>query len=348
MTDVFEVVYATTDRSSRVLIGERLENLKNFIPVEKSIIITDSNVYFHYKNQFPDCPVLVMNPGESNKTMDTVSRLQSGLIDLGCDRSSYIVGIGGGIVTDTAGFVASTFLRGVRFGFVSSTLLSQVDASVGGKNGVNHQGYKNMIGTFNQPDFVICDIEMFATLPDHEIVNGLGEVVKHALIADAEMFNFIQKNINAINERDYDALRHLIIRSVEIKTAVVTEDEREKGRRRLLNFGHTLGHALEKSTEIDHGRAITLGMEFAARISCMRGMISKDDVHSIELMTKALKMPQSVTVSSEDIKKALLKDKKRETDDIHFVLLDAIGSACIERLTIQEVEGYVDALCMYQ
>ncbi|MBN2436137.1 MAG: 3-dehydroquinate synthase [Spirochaetes bacterium] len=345
MSDIFRIDYKTSGKSSKVLVGESLSSLSDYITVKKSVIITDSNVYMYYKDQFPDCPVLVMECGEEHKTIDTVAQLHNELIELGCDRSSYIVGIGGGIVTDTAGFVASTFLRGVGFGFVSTTLLSQVDASVGGKNGVNHHGYKNMVGVFNQPDFVICDIEMLDTLPEKEYINGLGEVVKHALIADNNMYDLINDNIDLINERDKKILRQLIIRSIEIKTEVVTEDEREQGRRRILNFGHTLAHALEKCIKIDHGLAVAQGMQFAAQISCIRGLISREDVDSIKKMILSLNMNLDFSVDINLIKEAFFKDKKRESNDIFFVLLDAIGSAVVQKLTMAEVEEYVETLC---
>ena len=166
--------------------------------------------------------------------------------DCEADRASFIVGIGGGIVCDVTGYAASTYLRGLKFGFVASTLLAQVDAAVGGKNGVNWEGYKNMIGVFNQPDFVICDPLLLRTLPRREVLSGMAEVVKHALIADAGLFSYLEENGSGVLDLRPEVMERLVCDSVRIKSSIVNRDEREKGERRLLNFGHTFGHALEK------------------------------------------------------------------------------------------------------
>ena len=173
---------------SVVLIGEQLGNLHKYLPVKMPIIITDSSVKKHWGRKFPPGAVITIDTGEEIKSLDTVSVLYDKLLSLGADRSSFIVGIGGGIVCDIAGFVASTYMRGIRFGFVSTTLLSQVDASVGGKNGVNFGGYKNIVGVFNQPEFVICDQNLLQTLPASEFRCGFAEIVNHGAIADEELF----------------------------------------------------------------------------------------------------------------------------------------------------------------
>ena len=174
--------------NSNIYIGESLQNVEEYLPKGKTIIITDENVKNHYLSDFPDCPVITISTGESIKTLATVESIYRQLINLDVDRQTFILAIGGGIVCDIAGFVASTFQRGLRFGFVSTSLLSQVDASVGGKNGVNFDSYKNMVGVFMQPEFVICDIKLLNTLPKEEVANGFAEIVKHALIEDYSMF----------------------------------------------------------------------------------------------------------------------------------------------------------------
>ncbi|MCD4721091.1 MAG: 3-dehydroquinate synthase, partial [Desulfobacula sp.] len=180
---------------SSIYVGERLKNLENYLPSTQTIIVTDENIKKYYQKDFPDVPIITIGTGEDIKTLATVETILKELIRYSCDRSSFILGIGGGIVCDITGFAASVFLRGVNFGFVSTSLLSQVDASVGGKNGVNLDSYKNMVGVFNQPEFVICDIDLLNTLPKKEISNGFAEIVKHALISDHDMFDFIEKNI---------------------------------------------------------------------------------------------------------------------------------------------------------
>ncbi|HSQ84884.1 MAG TPA: 3-dehydroquinate synthase family protein, partial [Desulfobacterales bacterium] len=179
---------------SFIYVGETIQNLGNYIPTENVVIITDKNVKQLYENDFPPHPVITIGIGETIKNLDTARNIYEKLVAVGADRSTFIVGIGGGIVCDIAGFVASTYLRGVRFGFVSSTLLSQVDASVGGKNGVNFKDYKNMVGVFNQPEFVICDLNLLKTLPKKEILNGMAEIVKHGAIENADLFAYLEEH----------------------------------------------------------------------------------------------------------------------------------------------------------
>ncbi len=197
---VLEIHGSTGD--STILIGESLRDLRKYIPAEKVVIITDTNVRHYYLKDFPPSEVIEIGIGEKIKNLDTVQTIYGKLVELEAGRSSFIVGIGGGIVCDIAGFVASTYLRGVRFGFVPSTLLSQVDASVGGKNGVNFGGYKNMVGIFNQPEFVICDMNLLSTLPERETLCGFAEIVKHAAIGDADMFSYLEEHYEKALELD--------------------------------------------------------------------------------------------------------------------------------------------------
>jgi 3-dehydroquinate synthase len=254
-----------TTGSSTLMVGERLQHLQNYLPAEKTITITDTNVRHHYQSLFPPGDVITIGTGEKIKNLDTVRMIYEKLVDLEAQRSSFIVGIGGGIVCDIAGFVASTYLRGLRFGFVSSTLLSQVDASVGGKNGVNLGGYKNIIGVFNQPEFVICDLDLLQTLSEKEILCGLAEIVKHAAIADLDLFNYLEDHYQKALALDREVITRLVYDSIVIKSSVVNKDETEKGERRKLNFGHTFGHALEKTSGVAHGEAVSAGIFRSAR-----------------------------------------------------------------------------------
>jgi 3-dehydroquinate synthase len=190
-----EIVIKTDNGFSKILAGEKLQNLDLYLPKDKKVImITDKNLYRLYHDELAKYPVIEIGMGEDHKTLDTVHYIIGQLIEYEADRSSFIVGVGGGIVTDVAGFAASIFMRGVRFGFVSTSLLSQVDASVGGKNGVNYFGYKNMVGVFNQPEFVICDTDMLKTLDAKEYINGFAEVIKHAAIKSTGLFDYLEKN----------------------------------------------------------------------------------------------------------------------------------------------------------
>ncbi|HAO23316.1 MAG TPA: 3-dehydroquinate synthase [Desulfobacteraceae bacterium] len=330
---------------SRILIGEKLENAAKYIPADKTVIITDHNVRRLYGNLFPNCEVIEIGMGESVKVLDTMSHIYQKLIGLGIDRSGFILGIGGGIVCDITGFAASTYLRGIQFGFVSTTLLAQVDASVGGKNGVNVGGYKNMVGTFNQPQFVICDMSMLKTLPPEELSCGFAEIVKHALIADAKMFDYLEINFKEALSLNESVIERLVLDSVRIKADIVNQDERESGERRKLNFGHTFGHAVEKTTGVPHGAAVSVGMMMASYLSIRKGFLSKQELKRIECLLLMLKLPTVISADREKIIDAMKKDKKRIGDMIKFVLLDGIGQSLVKEISVTELEEVSYDLC---
>jgi 3-dehydroquinate synthase len=325
-------------RESAIYVGEKLKNVSEYIPVERTVIITDANVSAYYLGDFPPCPVITIGIGEKNKTLETVEEIFARLLELEIQRSSFILGIGGGIVCDITGFVASTYLRGLRFGFVSTTLLSQVDASVGGKNGVNFKGYKNMVGVFNQPEFVICDMELLRTLAKNELVNGFGEIVKHAAIGDKNMFAFIEAQYEKALDLNPEIIEKLVYDSVVIKSDVVNRDEKETGERRKLNFGHTFGHAIEKSLKVPHGEAISIGMVVAAALSVKRGLLSQKKADRLTSLLKKLKLPTSFNMNMNDVVDALGKDKKREGNSIYFILLEDIGKAVVQEIPLQELK----------
>lgn len=329
---------------SDILVGESLDNLASYIPGNSAVIITDENVSRNYLNRFPSAPVITIGTGEKIKTLETASEIYQQLLDLDAQRSTFLVGIGGGIVCDITGFIASTYLRGVRFGFVSSTLLSQVDASVGGKNGVNHKGYKNMIGVFNQPEFVICDNRMLKTLPERELLSGFAEIVKHAAIEDAGYFEYLESNCNKALAIDEAVIEKIVYDSVIIKSGVVNRDEKEKGERRKLNFGHTFGHAIEKTLRIPHGEAVSLGMVLAASLSVKKGFLQPEKKDRIVQLLKDYKLPVDISFNRAEILEALDKDKKRAGDSIHFVLLEDIGRSIIVDITLKELKTIINDL----
>ena len=329
----------TNSGPSNILIGERLANLQRYVPVAKPIIITDVNVGQLYPLESMASDVITIGIGEEIKTLDTVREIYAHLVSSEADRSAFIVGVGGGIVCDITGFAASTFLRGVRFGFVATTLLAQVDASVGGKNGVNYEGYKNMVGLFHQPEFVICDPELLKTLPRKEISCGLAEIVKHAAIADADLFAYLEKHAEDILALDRRAIEKLVRVSVRIKSAIVSRDETEKGMRRLLNFGHTFGHAIEKVAGVPHGEAVSMGMVIASALSVQKGLLSAQEDQRLRAVLNNLKLPTRIAENSPKITEAIAKDKKRAGDRIHFVLLNGIGTARVDQLSMKEIEG---------
>ena len=328
--------------NSTILIGERLRNLRKYIPSEKVVIITDTNVRRCYLKDFPSCEVIEIGTGENIKNLDTIRTIYGKLVDYEADRSSFIVGVGGGIVCDITGFAASTYLRGLRFGFVPSTLLSQVDASVGGKNGVNFGGYKNMVGVFNQPEFVICDMSILRSLPEVEISSGFAEIVKHAAIGDVDLFSYLEKYHEKALKLDPEMIEDLVYGSLLIKSSIVNRDEKETGERRKLNFGHTFGHAIEAVTGIPHGEAVSLGMVVAAAFSVKRNHLSGEDSERIVELLRKLKLPTKVKLDQGRVLDAMRKDKKRKKDSIHFVFLQGIGNAVVEELSIKELESVIN------
>ena len=329
-----------SSRESTILVGETCRNVKKYLPPSQVVIITDNNVYDCYHDVFPDGNVIRIDTGEGIKNIDTVNHIIDELVEIEADRSIFILGIGGGILCDIVGFVASIYMRGVSFGFISTTLLSQVDASVGGKNGINFKGYKNIVGVFNQPDFVICDPEMLKTLPEDELLNGCAEIIKHGAIADKELFKYLEQNYEGIFALDREVLEKVVYDSIVIKSNVVNRDEKEKGERRKLNFGHTIGHAIEKVTGTSHGKAVSLGMVAASNLSESRGLLSSNEKERIIQLLKNMKLPVEIQTDKEKVLDAMKRDKKREGESIHFVLLDGIGKAVIEEITIKELEEY--------
>jgi 3-dehydroquinate synthase len=335
-------VEGQTGRST-LMIGERLAHLKQYLPDGRTVIITDEVVAAHYRHLFPEADVITIGCGEVNKTLDTLAMIYDQLVRLEADRSTFIVGIGGGIVGDISGFAASTYMRGLRFAFVATSLLAQVDATVGGKNGVNFKGYKNMVGVFNQPEFVIADIELLKSLPPAQIACGLAEIVKHGCIADADYFAYIEEHTQAIAGLDHGVMLRLVRDSVAIKAAVVNQDEREAGERRKLNFGHTFGHAFEKTLGVSHGVAVSLGMVLAAELSRDKGLLAPDEVQRIKHLLTRLSLPTAADHDPSAVFNALKKDKKRSRDQIHVVLLKGLGRAVVQSMAVDDLQTWLAA-----
>ncbi len=336
---MYQLTIRTKDHPSQVLIGESYLNLPHYLPKDKRVIVvTDDNILQHYGDFIRQYPTIVIGKGEKHKNMVTLEHIYHLLLHHHADRDSFVVAIGGGIVCDVTGFAASTYMRGLPFGFVSTTLLSQVDASVGGKNGVNFGGYKNMVGTFNQPQFVLCDTEMTKTLPHKEFVSGFAEIVKAAAICDTALFSYLEQHADEAIAGESEVVRHLVIESVKIKAQVVERDEQERGERRILNFGHTFGHAIELQTGIAHGEAVSIGMMIAARWSMDECGLLQNQADRIKQLLMRLELPVTTQVKAEDILHGLEKDKKRQNDTIHFVLLNDIGKTEVRQIPIAEIE----------
>ncbi|MDR2423927.1 MAG: 3-dehydroquinate synthase [Prevotellaceae bacterium] len=327
--------------TSAILTNESIASLPARLKGEQVFVLTDRKVYSLYGNAFPPNEgVIVLPDGEKNKTLDTVAAAVRQLIAKGADRKSFILGIGGGIVCDITGFVASIYMRGLRFGFVPTTLLAQVDASVGGKNGVNCDGYKNMIGVFNQPEFVLCDVNMLDTLDCRQLKAGLAEVIKSALIADAELFRYLENNIASILNLDKNQLRFIVERSIAIKAQIVEADEREAGERKKLNLGHTIGHAIEKQSnnKFLHGEAVSIGMAMAAYMSARVGMLSESELKRILHLLEWAGLPLSAGIPTKKLVEAVGKDKKKHGNTVSFIFNKGIGNVEIKDISITNYE----------
>jgi 3-dehydroquinate synthase len=331
----------TNIRDSKILIGERLQNLTHYLPQGKTIFITDDNILRHYAADLPNLPTIIIGTGEQYKTMETLQLIFDKLVEYEADRSTYIVGIGGGIVCDVCGFAASVYMRGLRFGFVSTTLLSQVDASVGGKNGVNFRGYKNMLGVFNQPDFVICDISMLGSLDDREFRAGFAEIIKAAAIKDSALFSYLETHHKEALRHKPEVIEKLVFDSVMIKSAVVEADELEKGERKILNFGHTFAHALEHLTGMLHGEAVSIGMVLAASLSVKFGYLLQSEAMRITQLLSMFGLPVSIETDFKPVLDAMKKDKKREGKYIRMILLDRIGNALVHKISFENLEKMI-------
>ena len=331
------IVINTPGSRSEILVGADWESVSGLLPESGVVIITDDNIRRIYGDKFPDVPVFSVLPGEDSKKLIVIEALAEKLLDTGIDRNGFILAVGGGVVCDLAGFLASVYLRGIRCGYISSSLLSQVDASTGGKNGVNLGGTKNILGIIRQPEFVICDPAMLRTLSEEEYLSGLAEMIKTAVIGDQELFDLIENNYSGIMERDYELLMLLVGKSVKFKAAVVTEDEMETGLRRILNFGHTFGHAIETQTKIKHGFAVAAGMELATGFSYEKGLIDMEVKNRIINMLRMFGLIHTYEIPSDQIERLVMRDKKKTGSGIHFVFAAGIGKAVTEKISIAEV-----------
>ncbi|BCN31193.1 3-dehydroquinate synthase [Anaeromicropila herbilytica] len=307
----------------------------------KLCIVSDSTVGKYYLEELSDrikestsiIESFVFQAGEENKNLNTVQNVYEYLIEKQFDRNDILVALGGGVVGDLTGFAAATYLRGIRFVQVPTSLLSMVDSSIGGKTGVDFNAYKNMVGAFHQPKLVYMNVSVLKTLTDIQYFSGYGEIIKHGLIKDKEYFKWLKENTMLLKIRDTNTLEETIYRSCLIKKEVVEKDPTEKGDRALLNFGHTLGHAIEKLMNFTllHGECVAIGMAAAAHLSYNKGYLTKEELTDILETIHEFELPTTVSnLDPNDIVKASKNDKKMEAGKIKFILLNGIGNAIID------------------
>jgi 3-dehydroquinate synthase len=313
----------------------RLSQIKEVVGSAKTIFVTDENVFAAHEKQFKNKDVIVLKAGEENKNQSTVDTVIKQLIEMEADRKTVLVGVGGGVVTDITGYVASIYMRGIPFGFVPTSLLAMVDASIGGKNGIDVGVYKNMVGIIRQPSFLLFDAALLQTLPENEWRNGFAEIIKHASIKDAAMFQQLERNDLVYYQKRKKELASLIQRNALLKTKVVQQDEFEKADRKLLNFGHTLGHALENQYDFSHGQAISIGMAYASKLS--QKFAQFKNVDRVVSLLNQYGLPTFTEFEKDKVINVLKMDKKKTKDSINFILLQKIGKAFIKEISIKEL-----------
>ena len=333
---------------------EKLEKLN--IKRRRICVVTETNVSRYYLEEIreliePNCreyTSFVFKEGEASKNLNTVKDLYEHLILARFDRNDLLIALGGGVVGDLTGYTAATYLRGIDFIQLPTSLLAQVDSSIGGKTGVDFDSYKNMVGAFHQPKLVYMNLSTLLTLNERQFHSGLGEIIKHGLIKDRAYYNWIHMNYDKINSKDLNVLQELVVRSCNIKRMVVETDPEEKGERALLNFGHTLGHAIEKQMNFQmlHGECVAIGCILAAIISKNKGMLSEKDIADIQESFAAFHFPLLPhDIDVKDIIHITKNDKKMNAGTIKFILLREIGDAYID-LTVsdQDMENAIQEL----
>jgi len=309
------------------------------------VTVTDARVLKLHPSSMPDGEVIVIGQGERAKTLATVEKVLLKFSELEIDRSAMVVGMGGGIVCDIAGFAAATYHRGMDLCLAPTTLLAQADAAIGGKSGLNLRGFKNIVGTIRQPKHVICDVAFLKTQGDVDFGNGLAEVVKHGAIASLPLLKFVESNSREILARKRSALERIVRDSISIKCAIVRRDEHESGERMKLNFGHTAGHALEKACGLPHGRAVSIGMVEECNLAISMGMSSRADAKRLSGILDQLGLPTRMPdVDSSALRDAIFKDKKRRGDEIMMPVLSGLGKCEIVSVPMRDLRGMLDGL----
>jgi 3-dehydroquinate synthase len=322
-----------------IFFDASIAQLKEIVDVKQAVFITDENIFAVHSKKFKGYNTIVLKAGEEFKIQSTVDNIVEQLIAFEADRKTTLIGIGGGVITDITGYVASIYMRGIKFGFVPTTLLSLVDASIGGKNGIDVGVYKNIVGVTRQPSFILHDTSFLKSLPDAEWQNGFAEIIKHACIKDAAMFKELQSHDLKYYQTKQAELSKLIQRNAKIKLKVVQVDEFEQADRKLLNFGHTLGHALENQYELSHGQAISIGMTYASELS--QQLLGFKQTENVVKVLEQYGLPTYAEFNKQKVFAVLKMDKKRANKDINYILLEKIGRGIALPIPLTDLENLI-------
>jgi 3-dehydroquinate synthase len=326
----------------KTILDTAFDTIQNFHLPEKIIILTDETIFALHEQKFTNYAVIIIDGTEKNKIQTTIDSIVNQMLEMDIDKSFMLVGVGGGVVTDMAGYVASIYKRGIKLGLVPTTILGMTDAAIGGKNGVNVGMYKNMVGTTYRPQFILYDFSFLESLPKAEWINGFAEIIKHACIKDATMFEELSLNNIDFYFENKNAIALLIEKNVALKTAVVLNDEHETGERYLLNFGHTFGHAVENLYNLPHGHAVSIGMIMAAKVSEEINNFASESKEKLVQLLQQYNLPITLSIDKNAVLALLKKDKKRAGDAINFVLLNSIGDGVVQKLSFTQIESLLD------
>lgn len=337
--DVKKKQYKIGSAVTTCYFNSKFSTLSKLANKRSTVLITDEHVFQSNRQKFNGWNVIVLRAGEEYKIQTTADAIITQLLKMGADRSTLLVGVGGGVVTDLTGYVASIYMRGLSFGFIPTTLLGMVDASIGGKNGVNQLHYKNMIGAIRQPAFLLFDTSFLQTLPAMEWQNGFAEMIKHAICFDRSLFAKLKRHSLYFYQQELLELDALIQRNVQLKMKIVQKDEFEKNQRRLLNFGHTIGHALELKYELSHGQAISLGMVVAAKISAQ--YFTSTLVDPLRMLLTQYGLPTEANINWKKVLPTLRKDKKKKGSSLNYILIERIGKAVSRTITFKELDQLI-------
>jgi 3-dehydroquinate synthase len=320
--------------STEIVFGNFSELLTSISKNRKIIVLCDKNVNKLYPDISKNYSVININALESEKTLQIVEDIYSKLLELKVDKSTLLVAIGGGIICDITGYVAATFYRGLSLILIPTTLLAMVDASIGGKNGVNLNNHKNVIGIIRQPEAIIIDKEFIKTLPIEEFKNGTAEIIKHSLISGGEFYKQISKNADLKSAIISDSI---LKSAIQIKIDIVSEDVNEKGIRKILNFGHTIGHIIELKQQISHGHAVAIGIMMATKLSAHFNKCNKETVEEIYNLLSFYNLPINSSLNIDEIINSLVFDKKKDAESLHFVFIEDIGIVKHESVKINSL-----------
>ncbi len=331
-----------SNREVEYIFNGSFEQLPILFQRDKVVIVTDENIFRLHADKMQGFAVIKLPAGEEYKQQRTVDDIIAQLLELQADKQTILVGVGGGVVTDMAGYAASIYKRGIKLVLVPTSILAMVDAAVGGKNGVDVGPFKNMVGTIYQPEHLLFDYSFLHTLPHEEWVNGFAEIIKHACIKDAAFFDFLATKSIIDFKNDPRLLAELLEKNVAIKTNVVLSDEFETGDRKLLNFGHTIGHAIENLYGLPHGHAVSIGMVAACSLSEQLNNFPAESKQRVIEILKQYHLPVHLHFDKASVWQILLMDKKRENSAMNFVLLEQIGKAVVTAIPLVQLKDLID------